>query len=107
MSFRDAPIGAGPESILPIVVMDSGLASRPGMTSLVNRRLADRRAETAFEEIEIAAFIGLFDVPGEHPAIAALKTDFRLLPGGAAFCQFGLRHIEIDGALGDIERDHV
>ena len=25
-SFRDAPVGAGPESILPIVVMDSGLA---------------------------------------------------------------------------------
>jgi hypothetical protein len=30
----DAPLGAGPESILTIVVMDSGLAtsSRPGMT---------------------------------------------------------------------------
>jgi error-prone DNA polymerase len=27
-SFRDAPQGAGPESILPIVVMDSGLALR-------------------------------------------------------------------------------
>jgi hypothetical protein len=26
-SFRDAPLGAGPESILPVVVMDSGLAS--------------------------------------------------------------------------------
>jgi len=26
LSFRDAPLGAGPESILPIVVMDSGLA---------------------------------------------------------------------------------
>jgi hypothetical protein len=25
-SFRDAPLGAGPESILTIVVMDSGLA---------------------------------------------------------------------------------
>src|SRR6266478_3593231 len=25
-SFRDAPSGAGPESILPIVVMDSGFA---------------------------------------------------------------------------------
>jgi hypothetical protein len=24
-SFRDAPLGAGPESILPVVVMDSGL----------------------------------------------------------------------------------
>src|SRR5438045_8119271 len=27
-SFRDAPLGPGPESILPIVVMDSGLALR-------------------------------------------------------------------------------
>ena len=27
-SFRDAPLGAGPESILTIVVMDSGLALR-------------------------------------------------------------------------------
>src|SRR6267154_1766224 len=26
LSFRDAPLGAGPESILPVVVMDSGLA---------------------------------------------------------------------------------
>jgi hypothetical protein len=25
LSFRDAPLGAGPESILPMVVMDSGL----------------------------------------------------------------------------------
>ena len=34
-SFRDAPLGAGPESILTIVVMDSGLDAthRPGMTS--------------------------------------------------------------------------
>jgi hypothetical protein len=28
LSFRDAPLGAGPESILPVVVMDSGLALR-------------------------------------------------------------------------------
>jgi len=32
-SFRDAPLGAGPESILPVVVTDSGFdaARRPGM----------------------------------------------------------------------------
>jgi hypothetical protein len=28
LSFRDAPLGAGPESILTMVVMDSGLALR-------------------------------------------------------------------------------
>ena len=27
-SFRDAPLGAGPESIRPVVVMDSGLARK-------------------------------------------------------------------------------
>jgi hypothetical protein len=34
-SFRGAPLGASPESILPMVVMDSGLAAlrRPGMTT--------------------------------------------------------------------------
>src|ERR1700712_2553974 len=34
------PLGAGPESILPMVVMDSGLAtsSRPGMTRFVSAR---------------------------------------------------------------------
>ncbi len=34
-SFRDAPEGAGPESILTMAVMDSGLAAarRPGMTT--------------------------------------------------------------------------
>jgi hypothetical protein len=33
-SFRDAPLGAGPESMLTMVVMDSGLVAsrRPGMT---------------------------------------------------------------------------
>jgi hypothetical protein len=34
-SFRDAPLGAGPESITTIVSMDSGLDAprRPGMTN--------------------------------------------------------------------------
>src|SRR5882672_1579412 len=101
--------GAGPESILPIVVMDSGLAAapRPGMTALINRRLVDRLAESRLQEIEIAAFIGLLDVAREHPAIAALEAAFGLLPFGAAFCEFRLGHIEIDGARGDVEGDAV
>src|SRR4051812_12492119 len=45
-SFRDAPLGAGPESITPIAVMDSGLSlARPGMTAFVSkspRRFFDR-----------------------------------------------------------------
>src|SRR5258708_2792748 len=101
--------GTGPESILPIVVIDSGLAAapRPGMTALINRWFADRLAESGFQEIEIAAFIGLLDVAREHPAIAALEAAFGLLPFGAAFCEFGLGHIEIDGARGDVEGDAV
>jgi hypothetical protein len=35
----DAPLGAGPESILPVVVMDSGLASEP----VIGPRLARTR----------------------------------------------------------------
>src|SRR6266702_1539445 len=44
-SFRDTPLGVGPESILTFVVMDSGLVAsrRPGMTRLLKspRRLLD------------------------------------------------------------------
>src|SRR3954449_11756763 len=73
--------------------------------SLVNRGLADRRAEIGLEEIEIAAVIGLLDVLGEHPAITALEAALGLLPGGAALFQFGVAHIEIDGAGGNVEGD--
>src|SRR5437868_15017995 len=88
--------------------MDSGLAtsSRPGMT-LVNRRLLHRRAKARFEEVEVAALVGLLDVPREHPAIAALEPRLRLLPCSAAFCKLGVRNIEIDGAGGNVERDAV
>src|SRR5712671_6931296 len=78
-----------------------------GNDELINRRLTDRRSKTGLKEIEIATFIGLLDVPGEHPAIAALKTALRRLPFGAAFGQFRLRHIEVDGAGVDVERDAV
>src|SRR3954468_25101255 len=54
---------------------------------LINRRLLDRGAKAGFEEVEVAAFIGLPDMPREHPAIAALEARLRLLPFGAAFCK--------------------
>src|SRR5712671_2127895 len=53
----------------------------------INRRLADRGAESGFEKIEVAAFVGLFDVFRKHPAIAALETALRLFPFAAAPCQ--------------------
>src|SRR6202012_1550486 len=51
--------------------------------ALINRGLADRGAEIRFQEIEIAALIGLLDMAREHPAIAALVASLRLLPGRA------------------------
>jgi len=46
-------------------------------------------------------------VAREHPAIAALEAGLGLFPCGAAFCQFRLRYIEIDGARRDIQRDRI
>src|SRR5580698_9798501 len=60
------------------------------LPELVDRRLSDRRAEIGLEEIEVAAFIGLADMAGEHPAIAALEAGLWLLPRRAALCHFGL-----------------
>src|SRR3981189_1368242 len=68
-SFRDAPLGAGPESILPIVVMDSGLALRaPRNDAVMGSELSPRPSEdtlgddaehhlagTAFDRIGLGA----------------------------------------------------
>src|SRR6478752_2800399 len=79
----------------------------PERQRLVDRRLLHRLPEPGLQEIEVAAFIGLLDVPGEHPAIATLVTRLRRLPCGATLCELGLRYIEIDGAGIDIQRDLV
>src|SRR5437763_10452913 len=87
--------------------MASGLALRAPEPRSVNRRLADRRAEIGLQEVEVAAVIGLLDVLGEHPAIAALEAALGRLPVGAALFELGFRDLEIDGAGGNIERDAV
>jgi hypothetical protein len=53
-SFRDAPLGAGPESITPIVVMDSGLVAslRPGMTKEERSEKREERREKREERRE-------------------------------------------------------
>src|SRR5450631_41046 len=108
-SFRDTPLWRGPGIHTPRggYGFRARAFARPGMTTLINRRLADRRTKAGFEEVKVAAFIGLLDVAGEHPAIAALESGFGLLPFGAAFCQLRLRHIEIDAARSDVERNAV
>src|SRR5258707_123987 len=93
-------------SLLRVASVSFDMASSQ-VTRLINRRFIDRRAESGLEEIEIAALVGLFDVPRNHPAIAALESALRLLPIGAAFGELGLGHIEVDGAGGDIQRDAV
>src|SRR6266849_3107214 len=108
LSFRDGPKDQTRNLEVPrCAIAHLRFASRPGTTTSVNRRLADRRAKAGFEKIEIAALIGLPDVTREHPAIAALKTGLGRLPFGAAFCQSRFGYIEIDAARRDVERDAV
>src|SRR5579871_5497046 len=84
-----------------------GSRSAPRNDALENRGLTDRFAKPRFEEIEVAAFIGLPDVPREHPAIAAFKPRLRLLPFGAALLQLRFTDVQIDAARGDVEGDLV
>src|ERR1700719_4204860 len=101
LSFRDGPKDQTRNLEVP------GSLRALERRRLKDRRLADRLAKGGFKKIEVAAFIGLLDVLGEHPAIAALEPRLRLLPLRAALVQLGLGHIEVDGARGDIERDLV
>ena len=71
-SFRGGASASNPEARDSRVDASFGAPRNDG--ELVNRRLVDRRAEPGLEEIEVAAFIGLLDVAGEHPAIAALEA---------------------------------
>src|SRR5258708_32999242 len=59
-SFRDAPLGAGPESILTIVVMDSGLALRAPRNDELNRlsRIRHRGGEAAVDRDRLSVDIG-------------------------------------------------
>src|SRR5436189_3247884 len=80
------------------------------------RRLVDFRLGNlppAGEEIEIAAFVGLADMGGEHCAIAAHVARRRLLPRRAAVVELFLadvqmdatrRHVHLDGVPGLYER---
>src|SRR5207244_2102562 len=73
----------------------------------IDRGFFNRGAETGFQEVEIAALVGLLNVAREHPAIAPLEAGFRRLPFGPALCQLRFGHIETDAARRDVERDPV
>src|SRR4051812_39309621 len=62
--------------------------------------LGHGRAEAGLEEVEVAARIGLADVAGEHPAVAALVAWFRGDAGGAPAGQLVIVHQHVDAARG-------
>src|SRR6478735_319339 len=82
-----------------------------GGRSLVNFRLGN--LPRAGEEIEVAAFVSLADMSGEHGPIAAQVAWWRRLPSRLATSEFFLadiqmnaarRHVDLDGITGAHER---
>src|SRR5215475_15391214 len=61
----------------------------------------------AGEEIEVAAFIGLPDMGGEHGAIAARVARRRLFPGRAAAIEFFLGDVEMNAPRRHVHLDRV
>ena len=59
----------------------------------MNFWFADGRAKVRLQKVEIAPFVGLLDMLGEHPAITAFVMCLRLLPRRAPLFQLGLRDI--------------
>src|SRR6195952_2987010 len=73
----------------------------------VDHRFGDRRAEFGAQEIEVAAFVGLLDVLGEHPAIAAFETCRGRCPFRAPAGQFRVGYLHADAAGVDVDADDV
>src|SRR5213596_1319376 len=61
----------------------------------------------AGEEIEVAAFVGLPDMGGEHGAIAAGVARRGLLPGCAAAIELFLGDVEMDAPRRHVQLDRV
>src|SRR5262249_50419484 len=61
----------------------------------------------AGEEIEIAAFVGLPDMGGEHGPIAAEVAWGRLFPRRAAAVEFLLRDVQVDAPRRHVDLDRV
>src|SRR6185369_16417073 len=61
----------------------------------------------SFEEIEVAALVGLGDVLLIEHAVAAHEPRRRLFPRGAARCELGVAHLELELARVDVELDQI
>ena len=61
-----------------------------GWSHLIDIGLARAGAECRLEKIEVAAFVGLLDVLGEHPPVASGEARRRRRPVRAPLGQFPL-----------------
>src|SRR5262245_35542291 len=81
-------------------------SSAGGVGRSVNFRLGN--LPLAGEEIEIAAFVGLPDMGGEHGAVAAKVARRGLFPGRTAAVEFLLRDVQVNTPCRhEIGRAHV
>src|SRR5215510_10145988 len=80
-------------------------SSAGGVGRSVNFRLGN--LPLAGEEIEIAAFVGLPDMGGEHGPVAAKVARGGLLPGCAAAIEFLLRDVQVDAPRRHVQLDRV
>src|SRR6185295_15742855 len=79
----------------------TALRATAAMGPLVYLGLGRRRG--AFEEVEVAALVGLFHVLREDGAVAALVFACRRLPAALALAHLGVGDLQVDLALGDVE----
>src|SRR3954462_5260110 len=68
-------------------------------------RIGCRRSSV--QEIEIAAFVGLRDMPREKRAIPSTEARRRGFPLRATLREIGIAHLELELAFIDVELDQV
>src|SRR5262245_40255666 len=83
----------------------TALRSTAAMGGLVYLGLG--RGSGAFEEIEVAALVGLLYVLREDRAVATLILACRGLPGALALRQLGVGDLQVQLTRGHIQRDQV
>src|SRR4051812_2551859 len=74
-------------------------------TALVNFRFGN--LPRAGEEIEVAAFVGLADMSGEHGPVAAQVAWWRRLPGRLATSEFSLADVQMNAARRHVDLDGI
>ena len=75
--------------------------------ALKNSGFFNRSAIIGTEEVEVAAFVGLADMVGEHVAVTAFVAHRRRRPGLAPNFHFSVGNVERQGAVLHIDGNHV